>query len=246
MKKVLFIGDIHGKTGWREIVLEGLKRFYEVVFMGDYFDSFDISSVRQLDNFKSILAFIRNKKGVTALLGNHDYAYIHGFSNISGYQYPHAQEIRQLLVENIDLFDIAWGYRNEKEKYTLATHAGLTRKFWNNYVIPLFEEGEFLHRVVGPDGLKNLEIHEILNYLKDKKDLMWKVGSVRGGAGTPGPLWSDWSELTEDPYEYINQVVGHTALFSPALHFQTDDFLTCIDCWTGKESNKPGSLVISL
>lgn len=241
MKKVIFIGDIHGRPDWRETALEGMKKFQEVVFLGDYFDSFDISSALQIDNFMAFLSFIK-KKGGTALLGNHDYAYIHGFSSISGYQFGQAHRYQQLLNNNTDLFKIAWGYRDDKHNYTLATHAGITQTFWNRYVLPELKEGGFVHKIVGGNPVEDLEIHEILNYLKDKKDLMWKVGSMRGGVGTPGPLWADIQELMEEPMAGINQVVGHTASHSITLDFPGDNFIAKVDNF-GK---KTASLVISL
>ena len=49
-KKILFIGDIHGVSDWNEIAMNGLKQFYEIVFLGDYVDSFFVKPVEQLDN----------------------------------------------------------------------------------------------------------------------------------------------------------------------------------------------------
>ncbi len=245
MKKVLFIGDIHGRVDWRETANEGLKRFEEVVFLGDYFDSFDLSAARQMDNFKALVAFLR-KRGGKALLGNHDFAYIHSYHNISGYQHSQAPFIKQLLEENKDLFSIAWGYTNPMtQKYTLATHAGLTATFWKRHILPLFEGG-FMEELTGLKDPASLDIHETLNYLIDKKELMWKVGSMRGGVGTPGPIWADIRELNDDPYPDINQVVGHTASHSMGLDFLTksdgDGFIARVD-----DSKKTAaSLVISL
>lgn len=244
-KRVTFIGDIHGKTDWREIALGAMKRFNEVVFLGDYFDSYDLSYLTQKENFKALLAFLR-KKGGYALLGNHDYAYIHGFSGISGYQHGHAHEIQQMFRENIDLFKIAWGYRNEMGQYTLTTHAGLTQTFWNRYVYPELKEGGFirnLFKTSSPDTndpdfgisleekLEKLEIHDTLNYLIDKKDIMWKVGSVRGGGGTPGPLWADITELESDPMGGMNQIVGHTGSTPISFQFHDDNYIIKIDNW---------------
>jgi hypothetical protein len=240
MKKVLFIGDIHGHTDWRETALEGMKRFQEVVFLGDYFDSFDKSFFQQMENFKAFLSFVR-KKGGTALLGNHDYAYIHGYSQISGYQFAQAHQIQQILRENIDLFNIAWGYRNTKQSYTLASHAGLTQTFWDRFILPEFGPDGFITKVSNK-SLGDMEIHEALNYLKDKRALMWKVGSERGGVGTPGPLWADIRELMEDPMGGINQVVGHTANHSISLDFPNDQFIAKVD----NSGPRVASLVISL
>jgi predicted phosphodiesterase len=222
-KKVLFIGDIHGKFDWREIANEAKKRFVsEIVFLGDYVDSHDknSSAVKQLDNLKSIITFARktneSKLGskVTLLLGNHDYAYLTGESGTSGYQHMHAFEFRDIFQKNIDLFNIAWGITEANGKYTLATHAGLTKEFYNNDILRQFKEGNFLNRLLNRDYPDDLQMHEILNLLKDRYSLLWKVGSVRGGYGTPGILWADHSELMMDPIEDINQIFGHTANYS--------------------------------
>ncbi|NBP57427.1 metallophosphoesterase, partial [bacterium] len=38
--KTIFIGDIHGRSIWKEIVEQ--EKPDRVIFIGDYFDSFDI------------------------------------------------------------------------------------------------------------------------------------------------------------------------------------------------------------
>ena len=245
MKKVLFIGDVHGLSEWNELALSALKQFQEIVFLGDYVDSFHVRPVAQLENLKAIIAFARKKgkEKTTLLLGNHDYAYINGYSRISGYQHSHAFEYRKIFQDNLDLFQIAWGYTNPEGKYTLATHAGLTKTYWKKYVIPEYDKGNFLDKFTEGQDESDFEIHETLNFLKDKKDLLWKVGSMRGGAGTPGPLWADYLEFMEDPYPNINQVFGHTPKSSVSIDHIGDYFYACIDSWGNK---KQASLVLSL
>lgn len=242
LKKVLFIGDIHGRTDWRETANEGLKKFQEVVLLGDYWDSFDVSPVLQKDNFYQVRSFVKKKKNVTALLGNHDYAYIHSYHSISGYQHSQAPEIKKLMDDDKDLFKIAWGYENSKGKYTLATHAGLTYRFWKNHVLPLFEDGGFLAQVFEGKSPNEIPIHEVLNSLIDKKELMWKVGPRRGGWGTPGPLWADYHELLEDPFPGINQVVGHTVNHAPSVDIIGEDIIARVDNW----GPKTASLVLGI
>jgi len=235
--KVLFIGDIHGLSEWDNIALAGLKQFYKVVFLGDYVDSFFVRPVEQIHNLKNLCTFIRkNKDQVTGLLGNHDYAYIYSYPYISGHQPAHAHEYRQIFQDNIDLFQMAWGYQSESSKqYTLATHAGLTQTFWNKHILPEFEEGKFLNIVTEGKSPEDFKIHEVLNYLQDK-EVMWKVGSMRGGYGTPGPIWADYMELLEDPYEGINQVFGHTPKASITVdHISNNNFLACVDSWGNKK-----------
>ena len=241
-KKVLFIGDIHGRTDWRETANEGLKKFQEVVLLGDYWDSFDVSPALQKDNFYQVLSFVKKKKGVTALLGNHDYAYIHAFSSISGYQFSQAPIIKDIFEKNRGVFKIAWGYTDSKGKYTLATHAGLTYSFWKKEVIPLFQEGKFLHQVFEGKSIDEVPIHEALNALIDKTALMWKVGPRRGGWGYPGPLWADYHELLEDPFPGINQVVGHTVNHAPSVDILGEDIIARVDNW----GPKVASLVLGI
>lgn len=241
--KVLFIGDIHGRTGWKTLVNNALLNFVDkIVFLGDYVDSYSESPVRQLYNLKEIVAFKR-KKGkdkVTLLLGNHDYAYIHNFYAISGFQPEMANDFKKVFEENKDLFSIAWGHFGLNGKYTLATHAGLTLSFYKNWLNKEKEEGDFVRKILNKE---NIHIHEALNVLKDKKDLMWKVGSMRGGVGTPGVLWADNQELLKDPYPYINQIYGHTAQYSPTINFVDEYILACID----SHDNSPiASLIIDL
>jgi hypothetical protein len=217
MKNVLFIGDIHGNPEWDDIAKDALNKKHDIIFLGDFCDSFFQTPVEQLDNLKNICEFIRkNKKYVTALLGNHDYSYIHNIDSISGKQYAHAYEYKKIFDDNIDLFQMAWGYTNPTTgKYTLATHAGLTKNFYEFILKPEIRSGE--------------KIHKTLNRLQNKKEIMWAVGRMRGGRGIPGPLWCDYQEFLEDPYTGINQVFGHTPLTKPRIDNFGDDFVACID-----------------
>ena len=236
--KVLFIGDIHGLSEWDNIAIGGLKQFYKIVFLGDYVDSFHVRPVEQLHNLKNICTFARkNKDNVTLLLGNHDYAYIYNYPYISGHQATQAHEYRMIFQDNIDLFKMAWGYQSTAtNQYTLATHAGLTQSFWNQFVVKDVEKG-FLSNFFKADDKKyeDYQIHEILNLLQDKGDVLWKVGQMRGGWGTPGPLWADYMELLEDPFENINQVFGHTPKASITVDHNGEYFLACVDSWGNKK-----------
>ena len=247
MKKVLFIGDVHGRFDWRETANEAKKRFIdEIVFLGDYLDSFDkekYSPFKQIENLKSIISFARKtnerKLGtkVTLLLGNHDYAYIHDFFATSGYQHAFALEYKKIFEDNHDLFKVAWGIKEQNGDYTLATHAGLTNEFYKKYVLPEFKEFKFLNKLLDRDNPGDLLTHEVLNLLIDKKDIIWRVGSVRGGGDAPGILWADHSELLLDPYKGIDQVFGHTVNYAPSVTKKNGQTLYRIDTWW---DNTPG------
>jgi len=225
----LFIGDVHGLDSI-DILEEGLKNSDHIVMLGDYVDSFFVPASEQLYNLNDLCNFVREHKDkITLLTGNHDFSYIHSINSISGKQYMHAHEYKKIFEDNIDLFQIAWGYTNpDTMKYTLATHAGLTKGYWKKYVVPEFKPGKFLHTTTGSKNQGALKIHEILNLLKDKEDILWKVGYARGGMSDPGPLWADYTEVLDDPYDGINQVFGHTP-FRPTLDYFGEYFIACID-----------------
>src|SRR5271157_2980755 len=130
--KILIVSDIHGRNTWKQEVNNALLNFVDkIIFLGDYVDSFDINPVGIIHNLKEIIEFKKkyNDK-VVLLLGNHDVSYYFRFSNISGYNFMYKDEYYEIFKNNWDLFDIAWGYMNDKFKYTLITHAGLCKHFW--------------------------------------------------------------------------------------------------------------------
>lgn len=68
--KTIFIGDIHGRDIWKDIVSQ--EKPDRVVFIGDYFDSFDIKGPVQIHNFKEIIEFKKSGEcEVIMLIGNH-------------------------------------------------------------------------------------------------------------------------------------------------------------------------------
>ncbi len=56
MNKTIIVGDVHGRDQWKQIVAQE-KDADTVIFLGDYFDSFNISAVEQMHNFKEIVEF---------------------------------------------------------------------------------------------------------------------------------------------------------------------------------------------
>ena len=48
--KIVVVGDIHGHNSWKKI-LETEEAWNKVIFLGDYVDSFTVSSKEQRDNF---------------------------------------------------------------------------------------------------------------------------------------------------------------------------------------------------
>lgn len=241
-RKVLFIGDIHGNTDWISMAQNALTYMYDIVFLGDYVDSYHIKPHKQVDNLKRLCAFLEKykHKNVTALLGNHDFAYIHHLSNISGYNSEYAHTYREIFEQHRDIFKIAWEYTNpDTKEYTLATHAGLTSRYWNKHVAPELKEGGVIHKIVGDTSIS---IATALNYMIDK-EVIWQVGPVRGGYQEPGPLWADFTEIIKDPYPSINQVHGHTPQIAPTLTHIKNNFIANVDIFNNTYT---GGLILTL
>ena len=121
MKKTITIGDIHGRQSWKLIV--NTNEWDEIVFVGDYFDSFDFTGLEQMFNFQEIINFKRNsEKQVTLLIGNHDLHYLPeiGYNGTAGYQAGIASSISHLINENRDCLQMAYSDGN-----ILFSHAGV-------------------------------------------------------------------------------------------------------------------------
>lgn len=208
--KILFVGDIHT----HDYMLDDIKRLDikynldRVVCLGDYVDDWLSSGYDSINTLNKIIELKnRNKDKYILLLGNHELSYL-GFP-CSGHQYNQEQEIQNILLQNLDLFDLYYSI-NLDNKHYYCTHAGIT----NNYihgVLDRINQNDDLYYVY--DYIKNLDIMNTnkLKYLS----LLTKVSSVRGGEDQySSMLWCDKRE-----HEYFNmfeeyiipyQIIGHT------------------------------------
>jgi len=119
--KTLFLGDIHGLDIWQQI--EERENADRIIFVGDYFDSFSISGVEQIHNFKAICEFKRNSdKEVILLVGNHDLHYQQIQETYSGFQQTLQWDILIAIRENADLLQMAYAFDN-----ILCSHAGVSQ-----------------------------------------------------------------------------------------------------------------------
>lgn len=109
--KVLVVPDVHGSHKW-EAAKTKINEVDFIVFLGDYFDSFNNKWPDQGENFKAICDFKRKYPNkVFILAGNHDFSYIsgsHGGKNCSGHQFDKDTEIRAMLITNKDIIDLAF------------------------------------------------------------------------------------------------------------------------------------------
>ena len=130
--KLVAIGDIHGRDIWKEIVAKehDADKF---VFVGDYFDSFTIKGVDQINNFLDIIEFKKQSKvPVILLLGNHDHHYYPGIDDTgtSGYQTLMAPSIKHVVGDNKQHLQLTY-----QDGEFLFSHAGLSSEWLDDMVV---------------------------------------------------------------------------------------------------------------
>lgn len=118
--KTIIIGDIHGRNIWKEIVSK--ESYDRVIFVGDYFDSFNIPGIEQIHNFKEICQFARDSnKEVILLVGNHELHYMHIGEKYQGFQATLQFDISSIIYQNLDLLGMIYQFDN-----VIVTHAGVS------------------------------------------------------------------------------------------------------------------------
>lgn len=198
--KTIFIGDIHGRDIWKDIVSQ--ENPDQVVFIGDYFDSFDVPAAVQIHNFKEIIAF--KEAGdcqVVMLIGNHDWHYLknrNSTSTYSGYQHKHALEIAHVLEQNMHHLQMAYQFEG-----FLCTHAGVSIEW------------------LAANGFKEINVDEIANIVneifQERPERFDHNGMNPYGDNTyQTPIWIRPASLitinADALAPHVVQVVGHTAV----------------------------------
>jgi hypothetical protein len=202
--RTVVIGDTHGRSNWKLAIHQ--EKPDRVIFIGDYFDSFELSGVEQIDNFKQIIKYKEDNPQVEVvmLIGNHDHHYFPevGHTGTSGYQSGIAPSIIQVVDENRHHLQMAYGFGDY-----LFTHAGVS---------PVW-----MDKVFGPDDWSKenivVDINEMFRYKPRAFDFTGLEPS--GDNAIQTPIWirprSLMSANKKHPKglkkDYI-QIVGHTQM----------------------------------
>ena len=208
--KTVVIADVHGRDQWKQIVAQenDADRF---VFLGDYFDSFDISGVEQMHNFKEIVEFKETSgKEVILLVGNHDYHYFPEIteSSTSGYQHRLAPSIKQLIGDNKQHLQVA--YRMDEFVFS---HAGISSE-WLDDFIPSWNLDTMVDQI--NDTFKYTPNNLCYRSYKivDADKGVWVGSGGYGNETYQGPMWIRPKALMEANRDTLRkeiiQVVGHT------------------------------------
>lgn len=219
MMKNIYIGDIHGRDVWKQIV-EKHDDVDNIVFIGDYFDSFDISGIEQLRNAQEIVQFKKEReldptKKVYLLIGNHDIHYWPGVKDrgaTSGFQPTMMFQFEQFFRENENMFQMSVSLGTTINR-RLCTHAGVSSKF-------LKDVGYWTH-----DYKDEGNISDFLNDLFKHKPNEFTFNSYAdrymgfvdgyGDNEEQSPIWIRPRSLQrvnkkEDIKKMYVQIVGHT------------------------------------
>lgn len=191
--KTIVIGDIHGRTCWRDI-LNKEKSFDKVIFLGDYVSTHEhITGQQQINNLEEILQFKEdNPDKVILLRGNHDNQHLgYPWAECSGLfreVLSYMQTIRKRFLKNTQ-----WIYVQEG---IVFSHAGISDVWMTN------------------SGFMNLD--EVLNANPDERfgfipDNPW---DCYGNSITQSCVWIRPQSLCKCNIPEFDQVVGHTPVYN--------------------------------
>lgn len=222
MSKWIAIGDIHGRQNWKSIVNTHLDQVDRIIFVGDYFDSFDIDMPTQIDNFKDLLQFKRDYPDKVVLLtGNHDIHYISGMKE----EYSGFNPKFSYMIENDCILPAIKDRLIQMchiEDDVIFTHAGLT-KTW----LLLSDIVESIDdNITDLDSKLNDAFYYKPNTFKFQSSYKFSLSNSYGDDIWQGPLWVRPRSLIADAIDNYKQVVGHTEMNSVVKK----DNLYFIDC----------------
>jgi hypothetical protein len=199
--RTISIGDIHGRTYWKEI---DPSKYDKIIFDGDYVDSFYHTEQQIFENLREIIQLKKDHPDkVVLILGNHDLQYMWSYSEFgcSGYRGHMYDDLHDLFYENKDLFQVAFQIENY-----IWTHAGIS-KGWYNF------NREIIEAFV--DKFETKTLADTLNGIMQTKDnpILHQVGDYRGGVYEYGGItWADRKETMNGYLPGYHQIVGHTPI----------------------------------
>jgi hypothetical protein len=188
MSKILAIGDIHGRTLWKQIIEQDYDK---VIFVGDYVDTHGhITGPEQFNNLHDIIDFkLEQPDKVELLIGNHDYHYWPGITETcSGYQVGMKNAFSATFEKYKDLFKMC-----HIEEGMVFSHAGFTDQFIDSMRVRIL-----------PDHINGLfkVAPQIFGYYSADT-------SGYGDHALQSNIWVRPGKLKNWAYK-MTQVVGHT------------------------------------
>ena len=184
--KILVLGDIHGRTVWKDIIEK--ENPDQVIFLGDYVSTHDyVSESDQVSNLLKILRFKDHYPETILLRGNHDLQHLgYYWAECSGY-FPWVADLMMDLKEEV-LAKTQWIHIMGN---TVFSHAGISTKWLESNRLTL-------------DGINALDPSERFGFCsKDPQD-------IYGTSPEQPPTWIRPNTLVDVMIPGYDQVVGHT------------------------------------
>lgn len=228
--KTIVIPDIHQKTHLVKEILEQEPSYDEVVFLGDWFDSFEsppiVSSFQETCQFlRSLILESEKRDKFVFLIGNHDLSYIYynnGKSNekipeidgyyCSGFDETKAKEFRSVFFDKglkDEFFHKHFKLAHQSQGFVLS-HAGIHPSFLKQE-----ERMETLVTEVLPKIWS-----EFRNHSHPRNTILSGAGYARfGNVPIGGLVWLDWRVEFETNQKTGKQIVGHTHVKEPDVKY---------------------------
>lgn len=191
--KILSLGDTHGSDMTLKIANKYKNEVDHIIFHGDYCDSFYSVWGKQKEVLSDIIAFKKDYKNVSILLGNHDMQYL-GYGKCSGRQEIFANDINIFFKENFEHFKIVEYFDNY-----LFSHAGVS-KAWIEQM-----------------GFNSVDDINEAFYNRDFRKFEYVGPNIYGDNYNESCLWIRPRSLLLNLVEGYNQIVGHTEYSSDNL-----------------------------
>lgn len=201
----LILGDLHGH--WKNFLdIYKKENPDEVICLGDYVDSFDVSHaeqeyvVKELFKLKDKHEFNHEGKFIL-LIGNHDFHYLYGYPQLekySGFSWSTFRWANSFFNNALNEKKIQTIFVDYKNKI-IYSHAGISNTWINDW---------------------GLELYDINDQMNPKETLdcfrfSYTDYDPYGDSKYNGPLWIRPNSLINDMYhdkddEVWTQIVGHT------------------------------------
>lgn len=214
--KILAIGDIHGKTIWRQFIDKIPADV--IIFVGDFIMVDHWLFNRQFRaNLQEIIRFKQANAGnVHLLVGNHDKLFIYPDWTLRKIASP---RMWKLYHDNRHAFEVAF----QHNEY-LFTHAGVTQGWY-------FRHQSRLESHAGTLADKLNAVHRSASY-----DVLQERGKARGGKmDVGGILYADKSETEVGALDGYTQVVGHTKVRQMFRLERKNSSMVYIDCLNAEQ-----------
>lgn len=217
-KKILTVGDLHGKDIWEKIPFD---EYDKIVFVGDYVDNYEAANAKIRSNLESLVglkALYPDK--VTLLLGNHDIQYLHYPEyRCSGFRPDMAVELNELFFQNREMFDSAYQYLGK----FLWTHAGVAHGW--------LRKMQCLDLKLFQDITKAADDINCMAAISSDRHHLCDVSEMRGGKQKYGGIyWVDKEETEEGIISHLVQIVGHSQVPKITTVEGYDGSFTYVDC----------------